>query len=62
LIAVALASFPSTAAVAPAVVLALWKSARFVPDAASYVKTGSGMAGPLHVLFQKADLSANRAR
>ncbi|HEV2741416.1 MAG TPA: substrate-binding domain-containing protein [Candidatus Elarobacter sp.] len=34
--------------------LALWKIAGTLPDAATYVKTGSGMADTLHVASQKA--------
>jgi tungstate transport system substrate-binding protein len=34
--------------------LALWKIAGMLPDAATYVKTGSGMADTLHVASQKA--------
>jgi len=34
--------------------LALWKTAGILPDAAMYLKTGSGMADTLHVASQKA--------
>jgi len=34
--------------------LALWKAAGVMPDAALYLKTGSGMADTLHVASQKA--------